>query len=396
MKRIVLAAIVAALLLSVAGTCRAGQQSGLPPAGDNKVVYYPFDSGGPDHYPLSTFTDKANIVVIFEGTLWELADSTDYHTGWMTTTNRNYQYYSQILSDVRTLQARGVKVLMNVDDAPSWGTSIPFTTYDGKQLDAAQFAEFMKACAIDSLHLDGISLDIEHGASGNANYIQLLKEIGKYFGPRSSNSSTEMYIAAIYASGRPGYVIGQSKEVSSYFNFVMDMAYFSSNYIGRFNQWADSIGASKVMIGVLNDNNTLAFATEVAKWQPPSGQKAGIMVYAGNNLKSYTDSVFSALDWSLPVPQQFTLEQNYPNPFNPSTTIEFNLAVPSHVILQVYDVLGRLVTTLFDGDEEAGRQQAKFTIVGHASGVYFYRLHVTPMSGRGGAYSKVMKMMLLK
>ena len=120
------------------------------------------------------------------------------------------------------------------------------------------------------------------------------------------------------------------------------------------------------------------------------------MVYAGNNLKSYTDSVFSALDWSLPVPQQFTLEQNYPNPFNPSTTIEYNLVVPGRVTLQVYDVLGRLVGTLVDGDEGAGQHQAKFTIAGHASGVYFYRLHVTPVSGQGSAYSKVMKMVLLR
>ena len=398
MKKIAFAAVVAALLFSITSPSSAGQQSqsGLPPAGDSKVAYYPFDSGGPDHYPLSTFTDKANIVVIFEGTLWELADSTDYHTGWMTTTNRNYHYYSQIIRDIRTMQARGVKVLMNVDDAPTWSTPTPFTTYDEKQLDAAQFAEFIKACAIDSLHLDGISLDIEHRATGNADYINLLEEIGKYFGPRSSNSSTEMYIAAIYAGGRPGYVVGQSKEVASYFNFVMDMAYFSSDYVGRFNQWADSIGASKVMIGVLNDDNSLAFATEVAKWQPTSGRKAGIMVYAGNNLKSYTDSVFSALDWSLPVPQQFTLQQNYPNPFNPSTIIEYNMAVPSNVTLQVYDVLGRLVATLVDGDERAGQHQAKFTRAGHASGVYFYRLHVTPVSGQGSAYSKVMKMVLLK
>lgn len=384
-------------VIFAAGRPALGQSSSaLPAPGDNKVAYYVFDSGGPDHYPLTTFTDQANIVVIFEGTLWELADSTDYHTGWMTTTNINYHYYSQIIRDIRKLQARGVKVLMNVDDAASWSTSTPFTTYDGKKLNYQQFAQFIKACAIDSLHLDGVSLDIEHRATGNADYIQLLKEIGKYFGPMSSNSASEMYIAAIYSGGQPGYVVGESPDVAKYFNFVMDMAYFSSNYVGRFNQWADKIGASKVMIGVLNDDNSLAFSTTVAQWQPPSGQKAGIMVYAANNLKSYTDSVFNALDVSLPVTQQFTLEQNYPNPFNPSTTIEYTLLVSSHVTLRVYDVLGRLVGTLVDRDEGTGTHTAKFTAAGHASGVYFYRLHVAPLSGQSGAYSKVMKMMILK
>ena len=39
---------------------------------------------------------------------------------------------------------------MNVDDAASWSTTTPFTTYDGKKLDYQQFAAFIKAC-IDSV-----------------------------------------------------------------------------------------------------------------------------------------------------------------------------------------------------------------------------------------------------
>lgn len=394
-KKTILAEIIVMLLLT--STCPASQQSesALPSSGDNKVAYYVFDSGGPDHYPLTTFSDQANLVVIFEGTLWELADSTHYHTGWMTTTNVNYHYYSQIIKDIRKLQERGVKVLMNVDDAPSWSTSTPFTAYDGKKLDSQQFAQFIKACAIDSLHLDGISLDIEHRATGNADYIQLLKEIGTYFGPMSADSTSEMYIAAIYSGGRPGYVIGHSPDVAKYFNFVMDMAYFSSDYVGRFNQWADSIGASKTMIGVLNDDNSLAFATEVAAWQPDLGPKAGIMVYAANNLKSYTDAVFTALAVNQEPPQQFALKQNYPNPFNPSTTIIYDLSLGSRVELDVYDVLGRLVRTLVDGIEAPGKKEVKFYGTGLASGVYFYRLSVTPLSGQP-SYTKVLKMMLLK
>ncbi len=262
----------------------------LPSPGNNKVAYYVFDSGGPDHYPLTTFTDKANIVVLFEGTLWELADSVHYSTGWMR--NVNYHYYSEIFRDIRILQSRGVKVLMNVDDKPSWDSAAVFTTYDGTKYNYKQFAEFIKSCAIDSLHLDGISLDIEHRAAGNDNYKRLLKEIGKYFGPMSSNSDSQMYIAAMFKGywGEPGYEIGRSKDIMAHLNFLMDMAYFDSDYVDRFNQWADSIGASKTMIGVLIDNNNLNFATTVAAWQPASGAKAGIMVYAANNLKSYTDS----------------------------------------------------------------------------------------------------------
>jgi hypothetical protein len=290
--RIVALSMLPILMIGLLNEVRAGGKS-LPAPGYNKVAYYVFDSGGPDHYPMTTFSDEANIVIVFEGTLWELADSTHYATAWMR--NVNYHSHAEVLRDIRVLQARGVKVLMNVDDAASWSTATPFTAYDGKKLNAQEFAAFIKACAIDSVGFDGISLDIEHNATANADYVALLKELGKYFGPRSSDSSTQMYIAAIYSGGAPGPAVGKSKDITSYMNFVMDMAYFNSDVGARFRQWADSIGASKTMVGMLNEYFDLAHATRAAAWQPAVPPKAGIMVYAANNSKSYTDAVFKAL-----------------------------------------------------------------------------------------------------
>jgi hypothetical protein len=290
--RITSLCILSFLLIGSLQDLRAGGTS-LPAPGYNKVAYYVFDSGGPDHYPMTTFTDEANIVIVFEGTLWELADSAHYATTWMR--NVNYHSHAEVLRDIRALQARGVKVLMNVDDAASWSTATPFTTYEGKKLTTAEFAAFIKTCAIDSVHLDGISLDIEHKATANADYVSLLKEIGKYFGPRSTNSTTQMYIAAIYAGGAPGPAVGKSKDITSYMNFIMDMAYFTSDFGARFRQWADSIGASRTMVGMLNDYFDLAHATSAAAWQPAVPPKAGIMVYAANNSKAYTDAIFRAL-----------------------------------------------------------------------------------------------------
>lgn len=388
------------LLLACINPVNQTLKAEIPSVGNNKVAYYVFDSGGPDHYPLTSFTDEANIVVLFEGKLWELADSVHYETGWMR--NVNYHYYGEIIRDVRILQARGVKVLMNVDDAASWSTSTPFTTYDGIGYDYKQFAAFIKACAIDSLHLDGISLDIEHGATWNESYKNLLKELGKYFGPKSSDSSSQMYIAAIYSGGAPGPKLGQSAEVTSYMNFIMDMAYFSSFYVLRFNQWANSIGNLKTMIGVLNDYFDLAYSTSVAKWQPSSGTKAGIMVYAANNLKSYTDSVFRSL--TIPstdvneddqkIPQNFAMLQNYPNPFNPFTTISYSLPDKGRVSLKVYDLLGREIMTLVDEETSAGNYTTEFNSSGYASGLYFARLIIETEKNK--SYTNTIKMMLSK
>jgi hypothetical protein len=377
----------------------------LSAAGNNKVAYYVFDSHGPDHLPLTSFTNEANIVVVFEGTLWELADTIHYDTGWMK--NVVYKYKSEIIRDIKILQSRGVKVLMNVDDNKTWDTSTPFTTYDGVKLDYKQFAAFIKACAIDSLHLDGISLDIEHYATGTADYVALIKELGKYFGPKSENSNSQMYIAAIYAGyyGLPAPVIGKSSDVSSYLNFVMDMAYFNQYFVSRFYQWGDNVGYPKTMIGVLNDYFDLKYATNVAAWQPSSSCKAGIMVFAGNNLKSYTDSVFKSLVVPVTevndnrirkdgIPQEFALLQNYPNPFNPSTTIQYHIPQDGFVTLKVFDILGNEITTLVDKNMNPGYYAATFDGSRYASGMYFARITVQPKGTI--AYTKIIKMAMIK
>lgn len=55
-----------------------------------------------------------------------------------------------------------------------------------------------------------------------------------------------------------------------------------------------------------------------------------------------------------PVPTATALHQNYPNPFNPSTEIGIDLANATQLRLEIYDALGRLVTTLADAQYNAG------------------------------------------
>ncbi|KAA2241684.1 hypothetical protein F0L74_17560 [Chitinophaga agrisoli] len=263
----------------------------------NKVAYYAFDAT-PNQLPLTNFAKEANIVVLFEGTGWEMADSVHYgsSSSYILNVNPNYHSYRSIIDHVRVLQARGVKVLMNVDDAASWNTTQPFTTYNGTKLNYVQFAAFVKACIVDSLHFDGIALDVEHMGStpANTNFTNLVKEFGKYFGPKSNNPANTIYTAAIYSGGQAGYAIGQSPAVAQYLNFVEDMGYFQNN-ITRFNRWANSIGAAKTMIGVSKQYNSLSNAMTAATWEPAGATKAGIMVFAGNVDSSYTNRIFRAI-----------------------------------------------------------------------------------------------------
>ncbi|RMG67629.1 MAG: T9SS C-terminal target domain-containing protein, partial [Calditrichaeota bacterium] len=59
-------------------------------------------------------------------------------------------------------------------------------------------------------------------------------------------------------------------------------------------------------------------------------------------------------------PPEFQLFSNYPNPFNPETTIRFQLPGASRVVLRIYDLLGRRIATLFQGQLPAGVHQVKW------------------------------------
>ncbi len=99
-----------------------------------------------------------------------------------------------------------------------------------------------------------------------------------------------------------------------------------------------------------------------------------------NGTPGLENSVFIVSNENLDVelPLDFKLEQNYPNPFNPSTVINYQLPVDSKVQLTVFDMLGREVTTLVNGEiQGAGSHKIIFEAGSLASGIYIYRLETS-------------------
>jgi hypothetical protein len=92
------------------------------------------------------------------------------------------------------------------------------------------------------------------------------------------------------------------------------------------------------------------------------------------------------------------LEHARPNPFNPRTTIQYSVAASGRVTLRVYDLAGRKVRTLVDGDVQSGEHRVVWdgtTDVGKraASGVYFVKMET---AGRTDAFRATRKLVLLK
>ncbi|MEE9554512.1 MAG: right-handed parallel beta-helix repeat-containing protein [candidate division Zixibacteria bacterium] len=102
------------------------------------------------------------------------------------------------------------------------------------------------------------------------------------------------------------------------------------------------------------------------------------------------DSVTVGIDEFIELlPERLTLLQNYPNPFNANTNISFTLPKPSDIIIEIYNILGQRVATLFDDHKPAGLHSVNWNADDYPSGVYFAKM-------RAGEKSQNTKMVLLK
>ncbi|HRQ53371.1 MAG TPA: T9SS type A sorting domain-containing protein, partial [Ignavibacteriaceae bacterium] len=106
---------------------------------------------------------------------------------------------------------------------------------------------------------------------------------------------------------------------------------------------------------------------------------------------TYEYSKVVNLGYTLPL--EFTLEQNYPNPFNPTTNIIYAVPVKSNVTLDVYNLIGQKVVTLFEGEVEAGKHTAQFNASTMSSGIYFFRLNAVGQNGAQFTSSKKMTLL---
>jgi hypothetical protein len=93
-------------------------------------------------------------------------------------------------------------------------------------------------------------------------------------------------------------------------------------------------------------------------------------------------------------PKEYKLHQNYPNPFNPSTKIKFDIpesvkGQASNTKLVVYDIVGKVITTLIDVQLQPGSYEKEWDGSNYTSGIYFYKL-------TAGNYTETKKMLMIK
>ena len=112
--------------------------------------------------------------------------------------------------------------------------------------------------------------------------------------------------------------------------------------------------------------------------------KGDIPVFENNGLY-----LLASLTEAMPLPETFSLDRAYPNPFNPTTTLSFALPEDINVILEVYDINGRLIDKLVDCTMKAGYHSIVWDSESHSSGLYFAKMIA-------GDFIQTQKLMLVK
>jgi len=158
-----------------------------------------------------------------------------------------------------------------------------------------------------------------------------------------------------------------------------------------------SIGTAAAMKGIILCQTAIVMNTGASLEGMALAQSA---VSLDANAVTKSTLVTTAVG-GVTTPQQYALSQNFPNPFNPSTQIQYSLENAGMVSLKFYDLLGKEVATLVNGNQEAGSYSVPFNTnkgnVTLSSGVYLYRLEVHQKDGgQAGSFVSTKKLILMK
>jgi hypothetical protein len=195
--------------------------------------------------------------------------------------------------------------------------------------------------------------------------------------------------------GRYQSSIYYSNDSASYItdmsNYVFDFLYLDYKYV-------DSVLYGDSVATAFADTN--AGVVYLQKYWDICGKFT--LQLMKNASKSTADLIYTAwVDAGSPDPNStavndkqispctFNLSQNYPNPFNPTAAIKFSIPQKGNVSLNVFDVCGKKIAELVNGEKEAGNYEVNFDASKLSSGVYFYEL-------QSAGFFQAKKMILMK
>lgn len=213
-----------------------------------------------------------------------------------------------------------------------------------------------------------------------------------------NESDSLQIVSAAAADGLPYFTTAHLGGISSAFainnaytgpvdslNFGIYYSQGSANYIGfteQYKSWSMKAGTMKTE----QSNTDVSLVTASGPFTIRYGQSVTVgFVYSfGESEADLINQVRAARSASVMtltpnfnqprvpvlIPSEFSIVGNYPNPFNPTTNIIVDIGRPGRLTIDIYDILGRKVTTAFEGFLNNRRHEIPFDAGNLAGGTY--------------------------
>ena len=94
----------------------------------------------------------------------------------------------------------------------------------------------------------------------------------------------------------------------------------------------------------------------------------------------------NSLSVSPDVPREFSLHKPYPNPFNNTISIPITSGIKSDVVIEIFDISGRKIETIFNGQIQPGKKDLQWNANNASSGIYLIHSLINGES----SYEKIM------
>jgi len=224
------------------------------------------------------------------------------------------------------------------------------------------------------------------------NYYQPYQHCGVVYYPAAQlRTSTSQLARLLIAMMQHGQIEGTRILDSTTVDLMTTIQ--SAGFYGLF--WFRNLSGGRLVWG----HEGAWYGSRTYMWYCPE-ENTGVIVFSNGQgyLRNVVDYLFEYaahyasvphLSGNSTVPERFTLYQNYPNPFNPSTVISYYLPHSSEIRVDIYNLLGQRVETLFNGRQEGGVHSVRWDASNSASGIYFVRLQSQNLT-------QTRKMLLLK